>query len=108
VGPDLGHRNDVAGFYQELRALDAWVPRRLERLREDDLIIRTADRDTDPTTPSADPAREAAPVRAFGARVRAATLGERATFADQGATLTDHGGAAAASAGTSFLEARTA
>src|SRR5437899_7529784 len=47
-----GHRNDVAGFHEGLRELDAWIPRLEGRVREDDLIIITADHGNDPTTPS--------------------------------------------------------
>src|SRR5205823_497989 len=43
-----GHRNDVAGFHEGLRELDAWIPRLEGRVREDDLIIITADHGNDP------------------------------------------------------------
>jgi phosphopentomutase len=95
-----GHRNDVAGFHQGLRELDAWV---LSRLRKDDLIILTADHGNDPTTASTDHAREAVPVLAVGPRVRPVALGERATFADIGATVAEFFGVPALAAGTSFL-----
>ncbi len=103
-----GHRNDVAGFHQGLRELDAWLPRLLARVRGDDLIILTADHGNDPTTPSTDHSREAVPVLAFGPRVRPAHLGERPTFADMGATLAEYFGVAPLGAGASFLaELRT-
>ena len=103
-----GHRNDVAGFHQGLRELDAWLPRLLARVRGDDLIILTADHGNDPTTPSTDHSREAVPVLAFGPRVRPAHLGERPTFADVGATLAEYFGVAPLGAGASFLaELRT-
>ncbi|HEY6809187.1 MAG TPA: phosphopentomutase [Gemmatimonadales bacterium] len=98
-----GHRNDVAGFHQGLRELDAWVPRLLSRLRKDDLIILTADHGNDPTTASTDHAREAVPVLVAGPRVRPVALGERATFADVGATVAELFGLPALAAGTSFL-----
>jgi len=99
-----GHRNDVAGFHQGLRELDAWVPRLEALVREDDLIIITADHGNDPTTPSTDHSREAVPVLALGPRVRPAALGERASFADMGATLAEYFGVAPLAAGTSFLK----
>jgi phosphopentomutase len=98
-----GHRNDVAGFHEGLKELDAWVPRLVERVREDDLIIITADHGNDPTTPSTDHSREAVPILALGPRVRPAALGERATFADMGATVAEYFGVAPLAAGTSFL-----
>ena len=99
-----GHRNDVAGFHEGLRELDAWVPRLEQRLRDDDLVIVTADHGNDPTTPSTDHSREAVPILALGPRVRAAALGERGTFADMGATIAEYFGVAPLAAGTSFLK----
>jgi phosphopentomutase len=98
-----GHRNDVAGFQEGLRELDAWLPRLLERVRDDDLIIFTADHGNDPTTPSTDHSREAVPVLVFGPRVRARALGERDTFADLGATVAEYFGVPPLAAGASFL-----
>jgi len=97
-----GHRNDVAGFQEGLRALDTWIPRFSERLREGDLMILTADHGNDPTTPSTDHSREAVPVLVLGPRIRPVALGERATFADLGATVAEHLGAGPLAAGTSF------
>ncbi len=99
-----GHRNDVAGFHEGLRELDAWIPRLEGRVREDDLIIITADHGNDPTTPSTDHSREAVPILALGPRVRAQRLGERPTFADMGATVAEYFGVARLAAGTSFLK----
>jgi len=98
-----GHRNDVAGFHRGLRELDAWVPRLLTRLQNDDLVILTADHGNDPTTPSTDHTREAVPVLVLGPQVRAVGLGERATFADVGATVADHFQVPPLAVGTSFL-----
>ena len=98
-----GHRNDVAGFYQGLRDLDAWVPRLTARLRGDDLVILTADHGNDPTTPSTDHSREMVPVLVLGPRVKPVALGVRRTFADLGQTVAEHFGVTRLAAGTSFL-----
>ena len=98
-----GHRNDVAGFHQGLRELDAWVPRLLERLRPDDLVILTADHGNDPTTPSTDHSREVVPVLALGPRVSPVALGVRRTFADMGQTVAAFFGLDPLDAGVSFL-----
>lgn len=98
-----GHRNDVPGFHEGLKELDAWIPRLEARLRPDDLIILTADHGNDPTTPSTDHSREAVPVLVLGPRVRPAGLGERATFADLGQSVADYFGTPPLAAGTSFL-----
>jgi len=92
----------VAGFHHGLSALDAWIPRFLERLQPDDLLILTADHGNDPTTASTDHSREAVPVLVCGPRVKPVALGERATFADLGATVAEHLGIGGIGAGTSF------
>jgi phosphopentomutase len=99
-----GHRNDVTGFHEGLRELDAWLPRLEERLRDEDLVIVTADHGNDPTTPSTDHSREAVPILVLGPRVRPAALGERGTFADMGATIAEYFGVGPLAAGTSFLK----
>ncbi len=98
-----GHRNDVVGFQDGLRELDAWVPRLLARLRDDDLVVLTADHGNDPTTPSTDHSREAVPVLVLGPRVAPRALGERETFADLGATVAEYFGVPPLPSGTSFL-----
>lgn len=97
-----GHRNDVAGFHEGLRELDAWIPRLEARVTGDDLIILTADHGNDPTTPSTDHSREAVPVLALGPRVTPVALGERRTFADLGATVAEYFGVPSP-VGASFL-----
>jgi len=99
-----GHRNDVLGFHEGLKALDAWLPRLVQRVRGGDLVIVTADHGNDPTTASTDHSREAVPILAFGLGTRPAHLGERGTFADIGATLAEYFDAAPLPVGRSFLQ----
>jgi phosphopentomutase len=98
-----GHRNDVEGFYEALRAFDRALPRLLSLLTEDDLLVITADHGNDPTTTSTDHSRERVPMVMTGGRVRAGTLAERPTFADLGATLGEWFGLEFRGRGTSFL-----
>ncbi|HXE57263.1 MAG TPA: phosphopentomutase [Gemmatimonadales bacterium] len=98
-----GHRNDVAGFAAGLRELDAWIPRFLSRVGEEDLVIFTADHGNDPTTPSTDHSREVVPLLVAGPRVRPCALGERRTLADVGQTVAELFGVAPLAAGGSFL-----
>ncbi len=98
-----GHRNDVAGFAKGLEALDRWIPRLQKQVRDDDLIILTADHGNDPTTPSTDHSRECVPVLVLGGKVRPVALGERATFADLGQTVAEFLGVPPLAVGTSFL-----
>jgi phosphopentomutase len=99
-----GHRNDVPGFHQGLRELDAWIPRLLSRLRPDDLVMLTADHGNDPTTPSTDHSREVVPLLVLGPSVHPVPLGTRRTFADMGQTVAEYFGLPALGAGTSFLK----
>jgi len=99
-----GHRNDVAGYAQNLERFDTRLSTLLPQLRPGDLLVVTADHGNDPTTPSTDHAREYVPLLATGAHVRAgADLGTRATFADLGQTIAEIFGVGRLAHGTSFL-----
>ncbi len=98
-----GHRNDLAGFRAGLEELDEALPRLLDAVREEDLVIFTADHGNDPTTPSTDHSREVVPLLAIGPRVSPADLGRRRTFADIGQTVAEFFQVPALAAGTSFL-----
>jgi phosphopentomutase len=98
-----GHRNDVAGYHGGLLELDRTMPRLLEGIRDDDLVIFTADHGNDPTTPSTDHSREVVPLLVIGPKIRPLDLGRRQTFADIGQTVAEFFGVPALPAGTSFL-----
>jgi phosphopentomutase len=99
-----GHRNDVAGYAANLERFDARLAALLPQLRDDDLLVVTADHGNDPTTTSTDHAREYVPLLVAGARVRAGhDLGTRQTFADLGQTLAEIFGVGRMVHGTSFL-----
>ena len=98
-----GHRHDVPGFHAGLLALDAALPRMLAPVRDEDLIIITADHGNDPTTASTDHSRERVPVLALGPRVRPVPLGIRQTYADVGQTLAEFFGVPPLASGQSFL-----
>ena len=99
-----GHRNDVRGYAANLERFDGRLRHLLPRLREDDLLVITADHGNDPTTPSTDHSREHVPVLASGPRVNNdVALGTRKTFADLGQTIADNFGVGRMPHGTSFL-----
>jgi len=99
-----GHRNDTEGYAANLERFDARLTRILLALRDDDLLIVTADHGNDPTTPSTDHAREYVPLLVAGTRVTAEVdLGTRRTFADLGQTLAELFGVGPMPHGTSFL-----
>ena len=83
-----GHRNDVGGYARALSAFDAWLGEFLPKLKEDDMLIITADHGCDPATPSTDHSREYTPMIAYGDKLKnGVNLGTRETFADIGATV---------------------
>jgi phosphopentomutase len=59
-----GHRHDVEGFHRALREIDAAVGQWLELLRDEDLLVLTADHGVDPRAPHTDHTREHAPLLA--------------------------------------------
>ena len=100
-----GHRNDTAGYKENLERFDRRLPEILGAMRPDDLLVITADHGNDPTTPSTDHSREHVPVLArCGRCARADDLGTRETFADVGQTIAEALGVARLPAGTSVLE----
>jgi phosphopentomutase len=99
-----GHRNDVAGYADNLERIDAGLGEVLGRLRPGDLLAVTGDHGNDPTTPSTDHSREHVPILLTGRGVGAAVdLGTRATFADLGQTLAANFGVGPLAHGRSFL-----
>ncbi len=59
-----GHRHDAEGFHRALREIDVAVADWLTLLRDDDLLVLTADHGVDPTMPHTDHTREYAPLLA--------------------------------------------
>jgi phosphopentomutase len=101
-----GHRNDVPGYAANLERFDEQLAAVLASVRDDDLLVITADHGNDPTTPSTDHSREHVPLLVSGGRVRPSVdLGTRRTFADLGQTLAANFGVGPLVHGTSFLEA---
>ena len=99
-----GHRNDVKGYAANLEQFDGRLRQLLPRLRDEDLLIVTADHGNDPTTPSTDHSREHVPLLATGGRVKGGVnLGTHKTFADLGQTVAETFGVGPMRHGTSFL-----
>ena len=100
-----GHRNDPRGFAHSLREFDDHLPEILDAMREDDLLIITADHGNDPTTPSTDHSREKVPLLVWGRSAsKGVNLGVRDTFADIAATIADLFGLDFWPVGTSFAQ----
>lgn len=89
-----GHRNDVEGYARALEEVDAWLPSLEAQLKEDDLVILTADHGCDPTTASTDHSREYVPVLVYGKRAKhGVNLGTRGSLSDLGQTVAENFGA---------------
>ena len=85
-----GHRNNPEGYANCLMEFDARLPEITAALKDDDILIITADHGNDPTTPGTDHSREYIPILVYGKRVKAGVnIGTRATFADIGATIAE-------------------
>ena len=83
-----GHRNDVEGYAKALTSFDERLPQILAALKEEDILMITADHGCDPSTPSTDHSREYTPLVIAGAPVKAGiNLGTRASFADIAASV---------------------
>ncbi len=61
-----GHRRDVEGYAKALEYFDERLPKILDALREDDLLIITADHDNDPAYHGSDHTREYTPLLVYG------------------------------------------
>ena len=85
-----GHRRNPSGYAQEIEKFDANLGVLLDTLREDDLLIITADHGNDPTYTGTDHTREKVPFLAYSKACKeSGELPETDTFAIIGATIAD-------------------
>lgn len=82
-----GHRRDIAGYTNALNAFDAQLGALLPQLRDDDLLILTADHGCDPAAHGTDHTREYIPVLLYGKAIAPHDLGIRDGFSDIGQTV---------------------
>ena len=86
-----GHRRDPKGYAEELEKFDVKLGEFLKKLREDDLLIITADHGNDPTYTGTDHTRERVPFIAYSPSMKGNGKMDRAsTFAVIGATIADN------------------
>ncbi|MGI6588511.1 MAG: phosphopentomutase [Peptococcia bacterium] len=85
-----GHRNNPQGYAQALEAVDVRLGKILNLVKDEGLLIITADHGNDPTTESTDHSREYVPLLVYGKNVCSnVNLGRRKTFADIAVTLSE-------------------
>lgn len=83
-----GHRNDYEGYAKGLMEWDARLPEIMEKMKDTDLLVITADHGCDPTTPGTDHTREYVPMIMYGKQLENnVNLGTVKSFASIGQTL---------------------
>ena len=86
-----GHRRDPIGYGKELEKFDEKLGILLEQLKDDDLLILTADHGNDPTYTGTDHTREKVPFLLYSKSMnKTGLLKESDTFSDIGATIADN------------------
>ncbi|BDC99338.1 phosphopentomutase [Persicobacter psychrovividus] len=83
----FGHRRDVYGYQNALQEWDARIPEILAAMKEDDVLIISADHGNDPIFKGTDHTREHIPLLVAGQKVKAVNLGLRPSFKDIGETI---------------------
>lgn len=101
-----GHRNDIVGYASAMTEFDGQLAVFLQNMRDEDVLIITADHGCDPATPSTDHSREYVPMLIYGKPIKAGVnLGTRDSFADISATVLEYLGVDKENtAGNSFLK----
>ena len=102
-----GHRNDVPGYAAAMTEFDQWLPGFMNEMRDEDILIVTADHGCDPGfTQSTDHSREYIPMIICGKPIKEGVdLGTRLGFCDISATVCDYLGVDKKDThGTSFLD----
>ena len=102
-----GHRRNPQGYAEELEKFDVLLGQFLEKMKEDDLVIVTADHGNDPTFKGTDHTKERVPFLAYSPSMKTSgRIDDQNCFAVIGATIADNFGAAMpkGTIGTSILE----
>jgi len=100
----FGHRRDPEGYGKALEEYDARLSEVFEKLKEDDLLIITADHGNDPVHYGTDHTREYVPLLVYSKGMNEGKeLPVRKTFADIGATVAENFRVKMPDHGTSFL-----
>ena len=87
----FGHRNDVSGYANALSEFDSLLGEFLPKMRDEDVLIITADHGCDPVTVSTDHSREYVPMIIYGKGIKSGVnLNTRASFSDISATILEH------------------
>ncbi|MCJ0604699.1 phosphopentomutase [Enterococcus cecorum] len=99
----FGHRRDVQGYANAIEEFDARIPELFDAMREDDLLLITADHGNDPTFSGTDHTREYVPLLAFSKRMKEQGALPQGFYSDISATIAENFGVPATENGKSFL-----
>ncbi|MEE1066511.1 MAG: phosphopentomutase [Acutalibacteraceae bacterium] len=99
-----GHRQDVDGYAEAFAQFDNWLPLFIEKMKDDDILMITADHGCDPGDSHTDHTREYTPLVIYGKNVSAVNLGTRHSFADIAATVAEYLGVVFECDGESFAD----
>lgn len=100
-----GHRRDKNGYAEALKDFDERLPEFIKHLKDDDLVIITADHGNDPTAPGTDHTREYIPVLMFSPKIKDYhELSTDDTFSSIGATIADNFDVTLPEFGRSYLK----
>lgn len=100
-----GHRRNVEGYKRAIEDFDYQLGGLLDLLKDDDLLLITADHGNDPTWKGTDHTREMVPLLAYSPSMNCSVvLGDRHSFADIGETILQNFGLKQRGIGTSFLD----
>lgn len=98
-----GHRNDIEGYAKALEYFDCKIPEIITSLKDEDVLIITADHGNDPSTPSTDHSREYIPILMYSKGLKQnINIGVRNSFSDISATILDLLNLPQLKTGTSF------
>ena len=99
-----GHRNNIDGYAKAFTEFDKWLEKFIPEMKENDILMITADHGCDPATPSTDHSREYIPLLVYGKKVKPVNLGIRKSFCDIGKTIDNIFNIESEIEGTSFLK----
>ncbi|XJS11574.1 phosphopentomutase [Aerococcaceae bacterium WGS1372] len=98
-----GHRRNPEGYAKALEEFDNRIPELIDHMREDDLLIITADHGNDPTFSGTDHTREYVPILVYSKSIKEPKKLNASYFADIAATISDNFSVNKTDEGQSFL-----
>ena len=99
----MRRERDVQGYANAIEEFDARIPELVDAMREDDLLLITADHGNDPTFSGTDHTREYVPLLAFSKSMKEQGALPQGFYSDIAATIAENFGVPATENGKSFL-----